>query len=250
MNDQISPQEWQTRVDLAAAYRLVDYYGMADVVGTHISARVPGEPKHFLLNPHGLFFEEITASSLLKVNMKGEVVSDSNHTINQAGFTIHSAILEGRKDLNSALHTHSVAGMAVSCMAEGLMTLTQHALRFHGRVSYHDYEGVANDLDERERLARDLGPENLTLILRNHGLLTTGRSVAESFNLMFYLEKSCMAQIEVMTMKAAGGTVIELDEDLCEDQADYMWGRSQTHGERAWPGHLRRLDRLCPDYKH
>jgi ribulose-5-phosphate 4-epimerase/fuculose-1-phosphate aldolase len=190
LRDDVTPEEWQTRVDLAACYRLVDFYGMSDMIGTHISARVPGEPDAFLLNPYGMLFEEITASSLIKVNFDGEqLTKDTEYSVIPAGFTIHSAVLEARKDVFCALHTHTRAGMGVSTMECGLLPLTQHSMRFHECISYHDYEGVATNLDERERLQRDLG-ENDAMILRNHGLLTCSRTIADAFNLMFRLEKS------------------------------------------------------------
>ena len=176
----ISDAEWRMRVDLAACYRLIAHYDMDDMFATHISARVPGGEDHFLLNPYGVLFEQITASSLVKVDLDGNIVQDTEHTINPAGFVIHSAVHAARHDALCVIHTHTVAGMAVACMEEGLLPLTQKSMRFYNRIAYHDYEGVADDLDERERLVRDLGKHN-ALILRNHGLLVCGKNVAGGF---------------------------------------------------------------------
>ena len=164
VRDTVSPEEWQTRVDLAACYRLIEFYGMSDLTGTHIAARVPGEPDAFLLNPHGMFFEEITASSLIKVNFDGDVLTeDPEYGVNTAGFTIHSAVLGGREDVFCSLHTHTRAGIGVSMMNCGLLPLTQHSMRFYNSISYHDYEGPATNLDECQRLQRDLGERGRSL---------------------------------------------------------------------------------------
>jgi len=246
MKNGYSSEEWQVRVDLAACYRLVDHYGMSDLVGTHIAAKVPGEDA-FLLNPYGLFFDEITASSLIKVNYDGEAVSESEHEFNKAGFTIHSAVLGARDDVVCSLHTHTVAGMAVSVMECGLLSITQHAINLHGRLSYHDYEGAATNLDERERLARDLGENNLAMILRNHGLLACGRTVAEAFRIIFYLEKSCAAQLAAMS---ATDRLVMPSDAAVDRTAQLLQERGTLMADRAWPGHLRRLDRLDPSYKN
>jgi ribulose-5-phosphate 4-epimerase/fuculose-1-phosphate aldolase len=189
VRNEVSEAEWQTRLELAACYRLVARHGMTDQTATHISARVADEPDAMLLNPWGLFFDEITASSLVKVKLDGSDL-EAAKSINKAGFTVHSAVLGARDDVVCALHTHTRAGMAVSAMADGLLPLSQHALRFYNRLAYHDYEGIATDLDERQRLVADLGG-HYAMILRNHGLLGCGRSVAEAFSVVFYLEKSC-----------------------------------------------------------
>ncbi len=189
MRDRVSEQEWQTRVDLAACYRLVARYGMTDLIYNHITARVPGEAGHILINPYGFLYTEITASSLYKIDLDGNVVlkPDTHYGVNHAGYVIHSAVHGARHDIACVIHTHSRAGMAVSAMKCGLLPLTQTAMRFHGRVGYHDYEGPAIDLDERQRLVRDLG-ENDVMMLRNHGILACGRSVAEAFNILYWLE--------------------------------------------------------------
>ena len=187
VKNQVSAEEWNTRVNLAACYRLVDLYGMSDMTRTHISAKLQGE-ETFLLNPFGLMFNEITASSLIKVDIDGNILSESAYKINPAGYTIHSAVHSAREDVNCVLHTHSEAGMAISALECGFLSISQHAMRLHNRVAYHDYEGLAFELDERERLANDLGNHH-NMVLRNHGLLTAGRTIDEAFSLMFYMEK-------------------------------------------------------------
>ena len=187
------------RVDLAACYRLIAHYDMDDLFATHISARVPGPEEHFLLNPYGLLYTQITASNLVKVDLDGNIVGDTEYSINPAGFVIHSAVHAARPDAKCVLHTHTVAGMAVASLEEGLLPLTQKSMRFYNRIGYHDYEGVADDLDERTRLVASLGKHN-ALILRNHGLLTCGKTVAQAFLLMRNLEKSCKTQLAAMSI--------------------------------------------------
>lgn len=246
-----SDAEWRARVDLAAAYRLTAHYGMDDVIYTHISARVPGEAGHFLINPYGLWFREITASCLVKVDAGGAVVDDPlGLGANPAGFTIHSAIMAARPDVACALHTHTPDGVAVSCQKDGLLPLNQWALQFHGRVAYHDYESIALDLAERERLARDLG-EAPVMILRNHGLLTVGRSVAEAWKVMFNLERSCAAQLR---LQASGAEVVRPPLDVCEKTAEQYWSaydRIEREGKKdiEWAAFLRLLDQEEPSYK-
>ena len=248
LRDNVTPEEWQTRVDLAACYRLIDFYDMSDLTGTHIAARVPGEPDAFLLNPYGLFFNEITASSLVKVNFDGEVLTeDSEYPVNAAGFTIHSAVLGGREDVFCSLHTHTRAGIGVSMMDCGVLPLTQHSMLFYNNISYHDYEGVATNLDERERLVRDLGETSLAMVLKNHGLLTCGRNISEAFWIMFRLEKSCQAQVDAMS---TGAELILVPPSVSEHTLGQMNSRGTTFGDLGWPGHLRRLDKLDPSYKH
>ena len=248
VRDTVTPEEWETRVELAACYRLIDYYDMSDLVGTHIAARVPGEEGAFLLNPYGMYFDEITASSLIKVNFDGDVLTENpEYQVNAAGFTIHSAVLEGRPDVACSLHTHTRAGIAVSTMECGLLPLSQHSMRFYKSVSYHDYEGVATNLDERQRLQRDLGGENHAMILRNHGLLACGRSVSEAFWLHFRLEKSCQAQVDAMS---TGAELKLVPEEVCEHTLGQMQAGGTRFGDTGWPGHLRRLDRMDPSYKH
>lgn len=244
---QVSPEEWQARIDLAAGYRLVDLYGMSDMTRTHISAKVPGE-ETFLLNPYGLMFNEITASSLIKIDIDGnEIDNRGPYKANAAGFTIHSAVHGAREDLHCVAHTHSEAGMAVSAMKCGLLSISQHSMRFHNRLSYHNYEGLALDLDERARLIADLGATNKAMMLRNHGLLAAGATVAEAFSILFYLEKCCRSQIQAF---AAGGpdALVYPSEAVCEHTAKQFEAVVETLPMRDWPGHLRRLDGLDPSY--
>src|SRR5438552_11502723 len=201
---EMSEQEWQARVDLAAAYRLVAHYGWDDLIFTHLSARVPGPEHHFLINPYGMFFEEITASSLVKVDLKGEKVMDSPFEINPAGFTIHSAVHEAREDAQCVIHLHTTEGVAVSCQKEGLLPISQQSLYPLMGLAYHDYEGVALNPEEKVRLVRDLGDQH-SMILRNHGLLTCGASVADAFLFMYILQKACEVQIRA---QAGGGELI------------------------------------------
>jgi ribulose-5-phosphate 4-epimerase/fuculose-1-phosphate aldolase len=236
--------ERDVRVRLAACYRLIAHYGMDDLVFTHISARVPEASGQFLINPYGLRFDEITASSLVKIDYDGNIVEPSPHPVNQAGFVIHSAIHAARPDVNCVLHTHTRAGVAVSCLKEGLLSLNQFSAPYYKRVAYHDYEGVATNLDERQRLVRDLG-EKQVMVLRNHGLLTAGRTVPEAFELMYYLEQSCRVQMDVM---ASGGAVNALSDEVSEHTAQQCEGFG-PRGERAWPALLRLLDAKDPSYR-
>jgi ribulose-5-phosphate 4-epimerase/fuculose-1-phosphate aldolase len=236
--------ERETRVQLAACYRLVAHFGMDDLVFTHISARVPGSPDHFLINPYGMRFDEITASSLVKIDHEGNLVEDSPWPVNQAGFVIHSAIHMARRDVACVLHTHTRAGIAVSCLEEGLLPLNQHAMLFKDRVAYHDYEGIALELGERERLVADLG-EMPALILRNHGLLTVGRTVPEAFAYMYYLEQSCRIQLDVM---AAGRPSLP-PEDVQRRTAAQWTRDGRPLGMREWPALLRLLDQKDASYR-
>jgi len=193
VKSQVSAQEWSIRQDLAAAYRLFAHFGWDDLIFTHLSVRVPGEEDHFLINPFGHLFCEVTASNLVKVDTEGNVVLDNGYDINAAGFTIHSAVHMGREDAHAVMHLHTESGVAVSCMEEGFLPLNQHAMFIYYDLAYHDWEGVALDLDERERLISDLGSKHL-MMLRNHGTMTLGSSVASSFMRMFFLEKACKIQ--------------------------------------------------------
>ncbi len=246
----VTPEEWEARVELAALYRLAARYGMTDLGGTHFSMRVPGPEHHFLINPYGLLFEEVTASNLVKIDTDGNVVLDNGFAVNPAGFTIHSAIHMAREDLVCVAHTHTVAGMGVSCLKEGLLPMTQHSLRFYNRLSYHDWEGVATNLDERERLVRDLGTNN-NMVLRNHGLLCCGRSVVETWRNLFALEKSCAAQLQAMAnAHATGRPIILPPEDVRQETSDKMESRhDKAVVSRDWPAQLAKLDREEPDYK-
>ncbi len=246
IRDQVSPEEWQTRVDLAACYRLVALYGWDDLVFTHISARVPGSDHHFLINPYGFLFEEITASSLVKVDLHGNVVLDSPYPINPAGFTIHSAIHAAREDAQCVLHVHSINGVAVSAQKNGLLPLSQQSLFALASVGYHDYEGVALNEAEKPRLVADLG-EKTALILRNHGLLTCGSSIADAFLAMYILESACMIQLRA---QAGGGELIAIpDAILAGILAQAKAVTRGLGGALAWPGLLRRLDRRDSSFR-
>ncbi|HQR71110.1 MAG TPA: class II aldolase/adducin family protein [Burkholderiaceae bacterium] len=241
----VSAEEWRLRVDLAACYRLVAMFHWDDLIFTHISARLPGPEHHFLINPYGMMFDEITASSLVKVDLHGHKVSPSPYEINPAGFTIHSAIHAARDDAACVLHVHSVNGVAVSAQAGGLLPLSQHSIFVLSSLAYHDYEGVALNDDEKPRLVRDLGKRRF-LMLRNHGLLTVGRSVAEAFVAMYFFETSCMIQVRAQS----GGTSLRTISDAIVEGAPEQWERV-THGAGgglAWPALLRRLDRVSPGY--
>jgi ribulose-5-phosphate 4-epimerase/fuculose-1-phosphate aldolase len=241
--EQADALETAIRIDLAAAYRLVALFGWDDLVFTHISARVPGPEHHFLINPYGWMFEEITASSLVKVDLQGNVVGESREMVNPAGFTIHSAIHDARKDAGCVMHLHTVAGTAVSSQEAGLLPLNQTAMLLNGRVAYHDFEGVALNHDERPRLVADLG-DKTAMILRNHGTLVTGRSVAEAFTTMYFLERSCEMQVAA---QAGGPLRIPQShvQDVVEQQSQ---GLGFVADKLVWPGLLRRLDRQNPGY--
>lgn len=237
--------EWEVRVELAACYRLVHHFGMTDLIFTHISARVPRRHDQFLINPYGLTFDEVTASSLVKVDLEGNILDDSPYTVNKAGFTIHSAVHMARPDVECVLHTHTRAGEAVSALACGLLPISQHALQFYNRVAYHDYEGIALDLDERARLVADLGDKRV-MILRNHGLLTAGRTIPEAFGLMFNLNRACEVQIAA---QSTGAPLVIPPPEICEKTARQFEQGGRPSGHRAWPALLRLLDRECPEYK-
>ena len=245
VREQVSAAEWQQRVDLAACYRLVALYGWDDLIFTHISARVPGPEHHFLINPYGLMFNEVTASNLVKVNLHGQKVGESPYDINPAGFTIHSAVHAARDDADCVLHVHSVNGVAVSAQEEGVLPLSQHSIFVLSSLAYHDYEGVALEADEKPRLVRDLGNKRF-LMLRNHGLLTVGRSVAEAFVAMYFFETSCMMQVRAM----AGGAPLRRISNAIVDGAQRQL-EAVTRGAGfglAWPALLRRLDATAAGY--
>jgi ribulose-5-phosphate 4-epimerase/fuculose-1-phosphate aldolase len=238
--------ERRLRQDLAASYRLVALYGWEDLIFTHISARVPGPEHHFLINPYGMMFHEITASSLVKVDQEGRKVEPSGYDINPAGFVIHSAIHQAREDAQCVLHVHSVNGVAVSAQQEGLLPLSQHSIFVLASLAYHDYEGVALEDDEKPRLVRDLGQRRF-LMLRNHGLLTVGRSVAEAFVAMYFLETACMMQLRA---QAGGGPLRRIGEAIVAG-ADRQWDivTRGAGGGLAWPALLRKLDARNPGYR-
>lgn len=246
LKGKVSEQEWQQRVDLAAAYRLIAAYGWDDLVFTHISARIPGPEHHFLINPYGMMFEEITASSLVKVDLKGNKVEDSAFEVNPAGFNIHSAVHEVREDAQCVLHTHTAAGVAVSAQEEGLLPLSQQSLFALSSMSYHDYEGVALNVDEKTRLQNDLG-EHSFMILRNHGLLVAGPTVADAFLYMFTLQRAC--EIQVMAQSGGKPNVYIPAPILKGIQAQAKQVTKSMGGMLAWPGLLRKLDRIDSSFK-
>src|SRR5438132_7951914 len=241
IRNQVSDQEWQARVDLTAAYRLVALYGWDDLIFTHISARVPGAEHHFLLNPYGMMFDEVTASSLVKIDLDGQKVMDSPYAINPAGFTIHSAVHQAREDALCVMHLHTDYGIAVSVQKNGLLPISQQAMFPLASLAYHDYEGLALNEEEKPRLVADLSDKNY-MILRNHGLLTVGKTVAEAFLSMYLLERACRIQILAQSGRGELHRVAEPIIDLVA-----MQQKAVTVGQGAdltWPGLLRKLDRL------
>lgn len=247
----IGPEEWQVRVDLAACYRLLAHFGWDDLVLTHNSARVPGTTDQILINPSGLMFDEITASNLLKVDLDGNLVEPSEYEPIHAGIVIHGAIYLARPDVECVIHTHTEADIAVGALEDGLLPLSQWAMRFYNRLGYHDYEGVSLDMDERERLQRSIG-NHPVLVLRNHGLLATGRNIAEAFSLTYHFERSAEAQLKIQAAAAAGQKIVVPEPDTCERQAAQFANNanlSRLPGQREWPALLRLCDRLDPSYR-
>ena len=246
VRQRVSDEEWQARVDLAAAYRLAAHYGWTHMINNHISVRVPGTEDQFLLNPYGFLYEQITASSLVKIDVDGRKIDDSPYDVNQAGFVIHSAIHMARKDLHAIIHTHTVAGQAVSALDCGILPINQSAMRFPNRIGYHDFEGVASDLDERERIVADLGPHKC-LIMKHHGLLTAGVNIAEAFNLMYYLEKSCQTQMMVL---ASNQPFTLASKESIEKTEQQFWGNGRIHGQRDWPALVKLAETLDPSFRN
>lgn len=243
----VSDAEWEARVTLAAAYRLIAHFGMSDLVYNHITCHAPDRDGEFLINPYGMLYEEINASCLIKVNLAGDILFNPNPTydINPAGYVIHSAIHAAHPDIDCVIHTHTRAGMAVSALACGLMPIAQTNMRF-GKIAYHDYEGVALDLDERERLVADLGTSDV-MILRNHGLLTCGPSVAEAFNTMYWLENACKTQLDAL----ACNTALHLPPQAVIDKTAHQFEPHvrRPYGIMEWPAMLRLLDRRDTSYR-
>ena len=240
-----STEEWAVRVDLAAAYRLVAHFGWDDLVFTHITARVPGPEHHFLINPYGMLFDEITASSLVKIDMNGSKVAESPWPVNPAGFIIHSAIHAAREDMQCVMHTHTLNGVAVSAQKNGVLPLSQQSIFVLQSLAYHSYEGVALRDDEKPRLVADMGNKNY-LMLRNHGLLTVGASAADAFVAMYFFEASCMIQVRA---QAGGGKLTPIPQSILSGIKEQI--RQVTSGgagKLVWPGLLRRLDRRNPGY--
>ena len=246
VRSQVSAEEWQVRVDLAACYRLVALHGWDGLVFTHLTARVPGSGHHFLINPYGMLFDEVTASSLVKVDLDGNKVMTSGYEINPAGFTIHSAVHAAREDAQCVIHLHTEAGVAVSAQKDGLLPLSQNALFPLASLAYHDYEGIALREDEEARLVRDLG-ERSFLILRNHGTLTVGRSIADAFLFMFVLERACRIQL---LAQSSGQALIAVAMPILEGIAAQAQAVTRgLSGQLAWPGLLRKLDRIDSSYR-
>jgi ribulose-5-phosphate 4-epimerase/fuculose-1-phosphate aldolase len=247
LEGEVSAEEWQARVDLAATYRLIAHYGWDDMIFTHISARVPGPEHHFLINPYGMLFEEITASSLVKIDVDGNKVQESPFPVNPAGFTIHSAVHEAREDIQCVMHTHTRAGVAVSAQKCGVLPISQQSTFVLASLGYHDYEGVAFREDEKPRLQKSLGNAN-HLVLRNHGLLTVGKTVADAFLYMYRFENACQIQISAQ----AGGELIHYDSQIYTgDSSSATYVRNNgTGGAFVWPSLLRRLDKQDTSYKN
>lgn len=247
VRDRVSPEEWDARVNLAACYRLAAHYRMTDLIYTHISARVSGTEHHFLINAFGQLWDEISASTLVKVTLDGEIVDDpTGYGFNRAGYVIHSAVHRARPDVQCVMHTHTAAGVAVSAQDHGLLPISQHAMRFTNRIAYHDYEGLALDLDEQSRLVRDLA-DRKAMILRNHGLLVCGTSVYETFDYMYYLERACQTQIQAL----AGGAKLRLaSQEIAEKVAAQFAGLPYKARQPEWKAHLRMLDKLDSSYRN
>ncbi len=246
LKDKVSPEEWQLRVDLAAAYRLVALYGWSDLIFTHISARLPGAEHHFLINPYGMLFEEITASSLIRIDQDCNKLSDSPFPVNPAGFNIHSAVHTVREDAGCVLHTHTRAGVGVSAQKAGVLPISQQSTFVLASLAYHDYEGVAFREEEKPRLQADLGDKNF-LVLRNHGLLTVGRTIADAFLNMYLFESTCQIQLAA---QSGGAELTEVNPLIVQGVAHAM--KVQTGGmggQFVWPAMIRKLDRVDPSYK-
>jgi ribulose-5-phosphate 4-epimerase/fuculose-1-phosphate aldolase len=246
VRSQVSEAEWQQRLKLAACYRLVALYHWDDLIFTHISARVPGPEHHFLLNPYGMLFEEITASSLVKIDLAGKKVIDTPYEINPAGFTIHSAIHAAREDAKCVLHLHSLNGIAVSAQKEGVLPISQQSTFVLSSLAYHDYEGVALNEDEKPRLVRDLGDKQY-LMLRNHGLLTVGESIPDAFLFMYLFEATCAIQVRA---QAGRGELIPINPGIIAGATDLAKRATRSAGGAlAWPALLRKLERIDPSYR-
>src|SRR5262245_6337814 len=250
LRQSVSAAEWNARVNLAACFRLADHYGMSDMIYTHITARVPEEPRHFLVNLHGMLFDEMTASSLMKVDLAGKILfkpeTEHGYGLHAPAFVIHSAIYRARPDVMAVMHTHTVAGMALSSLKCGLMPLTQTSHRFFPRVAYHDFSGPERDPGGRERLAQDLGDYDV-MVLRNHGLLTVGPSIPETFNRMYGLERSCLAQLAAMACNTELNVLPQAVVD--RSVAMYAPGAVRPYGLLEWPALLRLIDRKDASYR-
>lgn len=247
VRERVSAEEWDARVNLAACYRLAAHFRLTDLIYTHISARVPGPGHHFLINAFGQMWDEISASTLVKITIDGDIVDDpTGYGINRAGYVIHSAVHRARADVDCVIHTHTQAGIAVSAQDQGLLPISQHAMRFTGNLAYHDYEGLALELDEQKRLVADLGMHK-AMILRNHGLLTCGASVMEAFDYMYYLERACQTQISAMS----GGAKLRIPPAaVAEKTANQFKNLPYKPKRPEWKAMLRMLDKTDPSYKN
>ncbi|GGF61266.1 class II aldolase [Azorhizobium oxalatiphilum] len=248
----MDPAEWDARVKLAACYRMVAKLGLDDLIYNHISARVPGKDDQFLINPYGLLFSEITASSLVKIDTQGRKLDNTPYEVNLAAFVIHAAIHKTSHDAACVLHTHSDASVAVSGQEKGLLPLSQFAMRFYDRQAFHDYEGVAIDMDEQERLVADLGAHKV-MLMRNHGILTVGRTPGEAFMLLYYFERAAKIQLAMQAACASGIALVIPPHEVCERAAQQFWelkGDILVPGEREWPALMRQLDREDPSYRN
>lgn len=245
VKDKVSPLEWEVRTNLAASYRLAAMHRMTDHIYTHFSARVPGAEEHFLINAFGQTFDEVTPSSLVKVDIEGRIILDETGLgINPAGYVIHSAIHAARPDVGCVMHTHTAAGVAVAAQENGLLMISQHSMRFHNRLSYHDYEGVALDMAEQERLVADLGRNN-AMILRNHGLLVCGVDVPDAFDALYYLERACQIQLGAL---AGGAKILTPPDEIAEKVAHQFDKPDRVSRFRQWPAMIRMLQRAHPDF--
>ncbi len=250
VKSECSPEEWQLRVQLAAAYRIVDYYGWTELIYGHLTVRVPGPGRHFLINPFGLGYDEVNASNLVKIDLDGNIIGRSDYPINQAGFVIHSAIHAAREDAHCVMHTHTRAGMALAACSAGLLPISMTSTAFHGRVAYHTYEGVTVDVDERERLARDLGQLN-AMILVNHGILACGRTIPEAFLRLYRLERAAQVQLDAQAMNHP---LSILPDDVARRSGEQMdgFGREATNGtfgEMEFAYLMRKMDRIDSSYR-
>lgn len=247
VREQVSKQEWETRVNLAACYRLMADFGMVEMIANHISAKVPGTENEFLINPYGMLYEEMTASSMIRIDIEGKVLFNAtDYGVNQAGYVIHSAVHAARHDVDCIIHTHTLAGMAVSAMKGGILPIAQSSMRFSD-IAYHDYEGVALRLDERERLVKNLGNRE-AMVLRNHGLLTVAPSIPECFNNMYRLERAC--QLQVTALSCNSELQLPPQEVVKYTNEQMRSGNRRRYGLLEWPALLRKLDRIDPSYAH
>jgi len=247
VREQVSKEEWETRVNLAACYRLMADFGMVEMIANHISAKVPGKDNEFLINPYGMLYEEMTASSMIRIDIEGKVLFNAtDYGVNQAGYVIHSAVHAARHDAHCIIHTHTLAGMAVSAMKGGILPIAQSSMRFSD-IAYHDYEGVALRLDERERLVKNLGNRE-AMVLRNHGLLTVGPSIPECFNNMYRLERACQLQVTALSCNAE--LQLPPQEVVKYTNEQMRSGNRRRYGLLEWPAMLRKLDRIDPSYAH